>query len=553
MGEIKSDIEIAQAAEPKHIEAIAAKVGIPKEELEFYGKYKAKVPISYYEKIKGRPNGKLVLVTAITPTSLGEGKTTTSIGLAQALAKMNKKVMCALREPSLGPVFGVKGGATGGGYSQMLPMEDINLHFTGDIHAITSANNLLAAMIDNHIFHGNELKFKTVTWKRCMDMNDRALRKVHVALLPPGHDRFDAFDISVASEVMAIFCLSNNIEELKEKLGSVIVGYNEKDEPIRARDLKAEGAMAALLKDALNPNLVQTLEGVPAFVHGGPFANIAHGTNSIVATKMALKLADYVVTEAGFGSDLGAEKYFDIVSRYGGFLPDAVVVVASVRALKLHGGANKDNLKKEDADALERGFANLLRHVENMRKFGVEPVIAINRFQTDTENEIHRLDALCKRHGVQFALSDVWARGGAGGVLLAERVLTALGKGEKTRPIYDFNMPLAKKIEVVVREVYRGKAVLFSEEAKKGLAKAEEMGLGKLPVCIAKTQYSFSDDPKLLNAPDGFVVTVREIRIAAGAGFIVAIAGDIMTMPGLPKSPAAERISVNGGKITGLF
>ncbi|VVB98653.1 Formate--tetrahydrofolate ligase [uncultured archaeon] len=553
MGELLSDIEIAQSAKSRRIEKIAGKIGIPKEELEFYGRYKAKIPISYYEKIKDRPAGKLILVTAITPTSLGEGKTTTSIGLAQALAKMKKKAMVALREPSLGPVFGVKGGATGGGYSQVVPMEDINLHFTGDIHAITTANNLLAAMIDNHIFQGNELKFKTVTWKRCMDMNDRALRKVRVAMLPPGHERDDGFDISVASEVMAIFCLSNNLEELKQKLGSVIVGYNENNAPICARALKAEGAMAALLKDALNPNLVQTLEGVPAFVHGGPFANIAHGTNSIIATKMALRLSDYVVTESGFGSDLGAEKYFDIVSRYGGFLPDAVVIVASIRALKLHGGAGRENLKAEDVSAVEKGFSNLLRHVENMRKFGAEPVVAINRFPADSKAELKKLAELCAANNVAFALSEIWAKGGRGGIALAEKVLGALEMGKKTRPIYNLDMPLEKKIETVVREIYRGKEVVFSDNAKAMLERARALGFGQLPVCIAKTQYSFSDDAKLLNAPEGFTVAVREIRVSAGAGFVVAIAGDIMTMPGLPKSPAAERIDVRGNRITGLF
>ncbi len=548
-----TDIEIAQSAKLKPVAKIAAKLGIPKEELEFYGRYKAKIPISYYEKIKGRQSGKLILVTAMTPTSLGEGKTTIAIGLAQALAKMGRKTVCALREPSLGPVFGIKGGATGGGYSQVLPMEDINLHFTGDIHAIASANNLLAALVDNHIFQGNELKFKAVTWKRCMDMNDRALRKVRVALLPPGHEREDGFDITVASEAMAIFCLSNNLDELKQKLGSVIVGYNENDAPIYARDLNAEGAMAALLRDALNPNLVQTLEGVPAFVHGGPFANIAHGTNSIVATKMALKLADCVVTEAGFGSDLGAEKFFDIVSGYGGFLPDAVVIVASIRALKLHGGADREGLKTEDVAAVEKGFANLLRHVENMRKFGAEPVVAINRFPGDTKKELGKLDELCRGHNVAFALSEVWARGGRGGIALAEKVLGEIGKGAKTKPIYGWDLPLEKKIETVVKGVYRGAEVVFSESARASLEKAEKLGFEKLPVCIAKTQYSFSDDPRLLNAPEGFTLTVREVRISAGAGFVVAIAGDIMTMPGLPKSPAAGRIDVREGRITGLF
>ncbi len=552
MGELLSDIEIAQSAKLKKIERIAAKLGIPKNELEFYGKYKAKVPISYYEKIKDRSDGKLILVTAITPTSLGEGKTTTAIGLAQALSKMKKKAACALREPSLGPVFGIKGGATGGGHSQLLPMEDINLHFTGDIHAITAANNLLAAIIDNHIFQGNALKFKKITWKRCMDINDRALRKTKIGTGTRG-ERDDGFDISVASEVMAIFCLSNDLDELKTKLGSAIVGYNEGGEAIRAEDLKAEGAMAALLKDALNPNLVQTLEGVAAFVHGGPFANIAHGTNSIIATKMALKLSDYIVTEAGFGSDLGAEKYFDIVSRYGGFLPDAVVLVASVRALKLHGGVDKGELKNENVEAVEKGFANLLRHVENMRKFGAEPVIAINRFPADTKKELAKLDELCRKYNVDFALSEVWAKGGRGGIALAEKVLEAIAQEKKAKPLYELDLPLRRKIETVVKEIYRGKEVVYAPEAKEMLEKAENAGFGKMPVCVAKTQYSFSDDQKALNAPEGFAVTVREVRISAGAGFVVAIAGEIMTMPGLPKSPAAERIDVKGGKISGLF
>ncbi|MEW6528880.1 MAG: formate--tetrahydrofolate ligase [Candidatus Micrarchaeota archaeon] len=569
MANITSDLEISRTIKLKPIWKIAAKLGIRKNELELYGNYKAKIPLSYYEKLENNPNGKLILITAITPTSLGEGKTTTLIGLAQALARLNKKIICALREPSLGPVFGIKGGATGGGYSQVAPMEDINLHFTGDIHAITSANNLLAAMIDNHIFQGNELRFKSVVWKRCIDMNDRALRKIKVALLPPGHERDDGFDISVASEVMAIFCLSNNLNDLKQKLGNIIVGYNENDEPIFAKNLKAEGAMTALLKNALNPNLVQTLEGVPAFVHGGPFANIAHGTNSIVATKMALKLADYVVTEAGFGSDLGAEKYFDIVSRYGGFLPDAVVIVASIRALKLHGGANKDELKNENIAAIENGFVNLNRHVENIRKFGIEPVVAINRFPHDTLAELETLNKLCKKQNINFALSEVWANGGKGGIVLAKKIIYALESSstlpisssassastisplveteikkaiKKAKPIYDLSLGLEKKIEIIAKEIYRAQDVIYSDEAVKMLKKAEKIGFGNLPVCIAKTQYSFSDNAKLLNAPEGFTLNIKEVRISAGAGFIVAIAGDIMTMPGLPKSPAAERI-----------
>lgn len=543
----KSDIEIAQSIKLEPIEKIAEKIGIPKNVLEFYGKFKAKIPFSYYEEIKNRKIGKLILVTAITPTNLGEGKTTVSIGLAQALEKMKKRVMCALREPSLGPVFGIKGGATGGGYSQVLPMEDINLHFTGDIHAISTANNLLAAMIDNHIFHGNELKFKKVVWRRCMDMNDRALRKVKLT------EREDGFDISVASEIMAIFCLSNNLEELRQKLSSAIVGYNEDDNPIYTKDLKADGAMTALLKDAFNPNLVQTLEQVPAFVHGGPFANIAHGTNSIIATKMALKLADYVVTEAGFGSDLGAEKFFNISSRSGGFLPDAVVIVASVRALKLHGKMKKEELQNENINALENGFPNLLRHVENIRKFSVNPIIAINRFPTDTQEELKKLAELCEKNKIKFALAEVWANGGNGGIALAEKVLEALEENMRAKQLYELDLPLEKKIEIIAKQIYRAADVVYTEDAKQMLGKAEKMGFGTMPVCIAKTQYSFSDNPKLLNAPEAFTLAIKEIRISAGAGFVIAIAGEIMTMPGLPKSPAAERIEVNDGRIIGLF
>lgn len=554
MKKIKTDLEIARSATLKPIHEIAAKIGISESELDFYGKYKAKIASSYYEKIKNKKNGKLILLTAITPTPLGEGKTTTAIGLAQALAKLEKKVLCTLREPSLGPVFGIKGGATGGGYSQILPMEDINLHFTGDIHAITSANNLLAALIDNHIFHGNELKFKTVTWKRCMDMNDRALRKITVAMLPSGHEREDGFDISAASEIMAIFCLSKDLNDLKQRLGNILVGFNENNQPIYARELKAHGAMTALLKDALNPNIVQTLEGVPVFVHGGPFANIAHGTCSIVATKTALKSADYVVTEAGFGSDLGAEKYFNIVSHYGGFLPDCVVIVATIRALKLHGGADKNNLKQEDLLSLKKGFSNLLRHSENIRKFGAEPIIAINRFPTDSKAELKELEELCRINNLSVALSEVWAKGGEGGIALAEKVLANLNKhNTKTRPIYELDWPLEKKIQTIVKEIYRGKEVVFSEQAQLMLKKAEEIGFGKFPVCIAKTQVSFSDNPALLNAPEDFTFNIREIKFCSGAGFIVAIAGPIMTMPGLPKKPSAESIDVENEEIIGLF
>lgn len=549
-----SDIEIAQSVRLKQIGKIATRLGIPKNRLHHYGDFMAKVPFPYYNEIAENKDGKLVLVTAITPTPMGEGKTTVTIGLTQALCRMKLKACCAIREPSLGPVFGVKGGAAGGGWSQVLPMEEINLHFTGDIHAITAANNLLAAMVDNHIFQGNRLGFKSVVWKRCMDMNDRALRKTTVARLPPGHERDDGFDISVASEVMAIFCLSNSLEELRAKLGNMIVGYNASGEPIFARDLKAEGAMAALLKDAINPNIVQTIEGGAAFVHGGPFANIATGTNSIISTKMALKLSDYVVTEAGFASDLGAEKYFDIVSRYGGFQPAAVVVVASIRALKFHGGAPKESLKEENVAAVERGFPNLARHVENMRKFGVEVVVAINRFPSDTKAELRKATVLCEKEDICFAHADVWGKGGRGGKKLAKKVLEALAKDSKPKPIYDLSLPLKEKINTIVREIYRGTGAEFSPAAEETIAKAEKLGYGKFPVCIAKTQSSFSGDPKLLNVPEGFTLQVREIRISAGAGFIVAIAGDIMTMPGLPANPAAEKIDVNkDGRITGLF
>ncbi|MBU0586472.1 formate--tetrahydrofolate ligase, partial [Candidatus Micrarchaeota archaeon] len=529
------------------IEEIAAKLSIPKAELEFYGKFKAKIPFSYYEKIKGNKVGKLVLVTAISPTSAGEGKTTTSIGLTQALAKIGKKVVCALREPSLGPVFGIKGGATGGGMARIVPKVDIDLHFTGDIHAITSANNLLAAMIDNHVFQGNALGIKKVLWRRCMDMNDRALRRVRVGL-DSREEREDGFDISTASEVMAIFCLASDLEDLKKRLGNILVGMNEKGEPVYARDLKAEGAMAALLKDAINPNLVQTVDGVPAIVHGGPFANIAHGTNSIISTRMALRVADYVITEAGFGSDLGAEKYFDIVCRNSGFAPDAVVVVATIRALKLHGGINKKELENENIEAMEKGFANLKRHVENMRKFGLEPVVAINRFTSDSEAEIKKLEEICAANGMQWELCEGWAKGGEGAVKLAEKVLDAIGKGEKGKAIYELELPIEKKIEGVVKEIYRGDGIEISAEAKEKIANFERWGFGKLPVCIAKTQYSFSDDPKLLNAPLDFVVKIRDARLSAGAGFVVVIAGEMMTMPGLPKKPVAEQVDVRNGK-----
>lgn len=556
----KSDIEIAQSVEMKPIEEIAAKLGIGEDHLELYGKYKAKVDYNILNELEDKEDGKLILVTAITPTPAGEGKTTTSVGLGDALSKLGKKVAIALREPSLGPVFGIKGGAAGGGYAQVVPMEDINLHFTGDIHAIGAANNLLAAMIDNHIYQGNELNLDTrkITWKRCVDMNDRQLRFIVNGLngRVNGVPREDGFDITVASEVMAILCLSQDIDDLKEKLRNIVVGYTRDDQPVTAGQLKAEGAMAALLKDALKPNLVQTLEHTPTFVHGGPFANIAHGCNSIMATKMALKLADYVVTEAGFGADLGAEKFFDIKCRKGGLKPSAVVIVATVRALKHHGGALKDELAIENLDALEKGIPNLLKHIENVtQKFGLPAVVAINRFPTDTEAELKLIEDKCREYGVNVALSEVWAKGGEGGIELAKEVIRLIDEEEKNfKFIYNDNDSIKEKIEKIVREVYGGDGVEFTPAASREINRLEKYGFGNLPVCMAKTQYSLSDDPKKLGWPKGFKVTVRSIKVSAGAGFIVALTGDIMTMPGLPKVPAAEKIDVDStGRISGLF
>lgn len=557
---IKSDIEISQSIEKDPIEKVAEKIGIPRGYLELYGNFKAKISYELLEEIKEREDGRLILVTAINPTPAGEGKTTTSIGLGDALARLGKKVMITLREPSLGPVFGVKGGATGGGYAQVVPMEEINLHFTGDIHAVGTANNLLAAMVDNHIFQGNSLGIdpQRITWRRCMDMNERQLRFIVSGLngKANGIPREEGFDITAASEVMAILCLSENIENLKENLEKIVVGYSYEDKPVTARDLKAAGAMAALLRDALKPNLVQTLEHTPVFVHGGPFGNIAHGCNSIVATKTALKLADYVVTESGFGADLGAEKFCDIKCRFSGIRPDAVVIVASIRALKHHGGASKNEISSENLPALIRGIPNLMKHIETMKlKFGLPVVVAINKFPTDSPQELKLVEEKCQELGVPVALSEVWEKGGEGGIELAEKVLDLVHNGKNDfRFLYDLDLTLREKIQIIVREVYGGEGVVFLPQAEKDLEKLEKNGFGKLPVCMAKTQYSLSDDPKKVGRPVGFKVTIRSIKVSAGAGFVVPLAGDIMTMPGLPKVPAAEQVSVDSqGRIVGLF
>ena len=553
-----SDIEIAQATKPRHISEIAEKAGVPQEYLEMYGTNKAKVDYNLLKDQEHTP-GKLVLVTAINPTPAGEGKTTTTVGLADALAKQGKNVVVALREPSLGPVFGVKGGAAGGGYAQVIPMEDINLHFTGDFHAIGAANNLLAAMLDNHIQQGNELGIdvRKITWKRVVDMNDRQLRNVVDGMGGKAHGvpREDGFDITVASEIMAIFCLSTSITDLKERLARIVVGYTRDDKPVTAGDLKAQGAMAALLKDALKPNLVQTLEGTPAFVHGGPFANIAHGCNSIMATRMAMALGDYCVTEAGFGADLGAEKFLDIKCRLAGLNPDAVVVVATVRALKNHGGVAKADLNDENLEALEAGLPNLLQHVENITKVYQLPcVVAINRFPTDTEAELKLVEDKCRELGVNVALSEVWAKGGEGGLALADEVVRLCEEPNDFQFAYGDDLSLAEKIEAIATRVYHADGVDFEPKAMAELKKLEDLGFGGMPVCMAKTQYSFSDDQKKLGAPRGFRITVRNAKVSAGAGFVVALTGDIMTMPGLPKVPAAERIDVDEtGKISGLF
>ena len=558
---MKTDIEIAQAAFEKaeDISAVAAKIGIGEKYVEKYGNYKAKIDLSYLNE-EGKERGKLILVTAITPTPAGEGKTTTTIGLADGMRRIGKSVAVALREPSLGPVFGIKGGAAGGGYAQVIPMEDINLHFTGDFHAIGAANNLLAAMLDNHIQQGNALGIdvRKITWKRCVDMNDRQLRFIVDGLggKVNGTPREDGFDITVASEVMAILCLSRSIADLKERLSEIIVGYTYDDKPVTAGDLKAQGAMAALLKDALKPNLVQTLEGTPAFVHGGPFANIAHGCNSLIATEMALRSADYAITEAGFGADLGAEKFLDIKCRKAGFSPAAVVVVATVRALKMHGGLDKKSLGEENPEALGKGVPNLLRHVSNIRDvYGLPCVVAINRFPTDTDEEISFIMKECARLNVNTVLSDVWAEGGKGGEALAKEVVRLCEEETPNfRYAYDETLGIREKIETIVKKVYRGAGVNILPAAQKQIDMFELLGYGNLPVCMAKTQYSFSDDPTLLGAPEGFTVTVKNVKISAGAGFIVVLTGDVMTMPGLPKKPAAESIDVtDDGKIVGLF
>ncbi|MCL2857311.1 MAG: formate--tetrahydrofolate ligase [Oscillospiraceae bacterium] len=555
----KSDIEIAQETKLQHIREIAKVAGVDEQYLEQYGNHKAKVDYNLLDKMADKPNGKLILVTAISPTPAGEGKTTTTVGLSDGLRKIGKNVVVALREPSLGPVFGVKGGAAGGGYAQIVPMEDINLHFTGDFHAISAANNLLAAMLDNHIFQGNDLQIDTrrITWKRCVDMNDRQLRFVTDGLggRVNGVPREDGFDITVASEVMAVLCLASDITDLKARLARMIVGYTRDEQPITAGMLNAEGAMAALLKDALKPNLVQTLEGTPAFIHGGPFANIAHGCNSIIATKMALKLGDYVVTEAGFGADLGAEKFVDIKCRMAGLTPAAGVVVATVRALKHHGGVAKADLGTENLAALEKGLPNLLQHVENVSNvYGIPTVVAINRFPTDTEAELKLIEEKCKALGVNVALSEVWGKGGEGGKLLAGEVVRLCEEKGKFGFVYPDNASIEEKLNAIAKKVYRADGVDLTGPAKKQMAQLESLGFGNLPICMAKTQYSFSDNAALLCAPKGFRVTVRGLKVSAGAGFIVALTGEIMTMPGLPKVPSAEKIDVDvTGKITGLF
>lgn len=555
---MKSDVEIAQEAQMKPIADIAAQVQLSEEDLELYGKYKAKIALDVWNRVKERPNGKLVLVSAINPTPAGEGKTTTSVGLGDALRKIGQNAVVALREPSLGPCFGVKGGAAGGGYAQVVPMEDINLHFTGDFHAITSAHNLLAAVIDNHLQQGNALGIdvRRITWRRVVDLNDRALRNIICGMGGKAHGvpRETGFDITVASEMMAILCLAKDLDDMRDRIGRIIVAYTFDGRPVRAGELNVTGALTLLFKDAIKPNLVQTLEGTPAFVHGGPFANIAHGCNSIMATKFALKLADVVVTEAGFGADLGAEKFLDIKCRFAGFHPDAVVLVATVRALKMHGGMDKKELAKVDMDALSRGIANLTKHIENMQKFGLPTVVAINAFPTDTEEELAFVENKCNALGVEVALSEVWAKGGDGGADLAEKVMQAAKRPNHFRFLYDAKDAVETKIEIIAKEIYGAEGVDFTPAAKKSIEELTELGLEKVPVCMAKTQSSLSDDPAKFGRPQNFRVTVREVRISAGAGFIVALTGNILTMPGLPKHPAAERMDItNDGKITGLF
>ena len=557
---VKSDIEIAQEAQMLDIREVAAKVGVAEDDLELYGKYKAKISDNLYSKLEDKKDGKLILVTAINPTPAGEGKTTITIGLTQALNKMGKKSVAALREPSLGPCFGIKGGAAGGGYSQVVPMEELNLHFTGDFHAITSANNLLAAMLDNHIMHGNELRIDTkhIVWKRCMDMNDRTLRNIVIGMggRMDGVMREDHFIITVASEIMAVLCLAKDMKDLKERLGRVIVAYNVDGKPVTADDLKATGSMAALLADAIKPNMVQTLEHTPVLVHGGPFANIAHGCNSVRATRLALKLSDYAVTEAGFGADLGAEKFLDIKCRLSGLKPDAVVIVATVRALKYNGGVAKDKLNEENMDALKAGIVNLDKHIENMQKFGIPVVVTLNAFITDTQEEYEFIKKHCEDAGCEFALAKVWEKGGEGGLELAEKVIESIeNKKAEYKPIYEDSDSLKEKIEKVAKEIYGADGVTYDDAATKELQHIEQMGFGNFPVCIAKTQYSLSDNPKLLGRPENFTINVREAYVDAGAGFVVILTGKILTMPGLPTHPAAENINYDeeSGKITGLF
>jgi len=561
-----SDIEIAQAVFPEHalqIKDIAKKTNIPDEFIEYYGNYKAKIDYNYLEKNKDKKDGKLILVTAINPTPAGEGKTTTSVGIADALSLIGKNTMLALREPSLGPVFGVKGGAAGGGWAQVIPMEDLNLHFTGDFHAITTANNLLAAMIDNHIYQGNKLNIdpRKIIWRRCMDMNDRQLRFVTDGLggKSNGYPREDGFDITAASEIMAILCLAAGLDDLKTKLGRIIIGYTHgkqsEEKPVTAAELNAQGAMASVLKDALKPNLVQTLEGTPTFIHGGPFANIAHGCNSIMATRLALKCADYVVTEAGFGADLGAQKFLDIKCRFAGIKPSAVIIVATVRALKSHGGVKKADLDSENLSALEAGLPNLLRHAENITKvYKLPALVAINAFPKDTKAELMLVEKKCKEAGVNAALSEVWEKGGDGGIKAAEEIVRLCEAPNNFEYSYDINLPVTKKIETIAKRIYRADGIVITPNAQKQINQIEKMGLGNMPVCIAKTQYSFSDDPSLLGAPAGWQLTVRNVKVSAGAGFIVVLTGEIMTMPGLPPVPSAEKIDIDStGKISGLF
>lgn len=553
-----TDIEIAQQAKMEPIAEVAKKIGIDYDELELYGKYKAKLSADVWKRVKDNPDGKLVLVTAINPTPAGEGKTTITVGLGQAMAKIGKKAAIALREPSLGPVMGIKGGAAGGGFSQVVPMEDINLHFTGDFHAITAANNLLCAMIDNHIKQGNELGIDPtrITFKRVLDMNDRALREVVIGLGGKinGIVRQDGFTITVASEVMAILCMANDIDDLKERLSNIVIGYTYDDKEVKAKDIKAQGAMCALLKDAIKPNLVQTLENTPCFMHGGPFANIAHGCNSVQATKLALKLSDYVITEAGFGADLGAEKFLDIKCRIADLKPSAVVIVATVRALKYNGGVAKADLGEENVEALKKGVVNLGKHIENIGKFGLPVVVAINRFMSDTDAELKTIEDYCKSLGAEFSTAEVFAKGGEGGVELAQKLVSVLDKNEANyAPLYDINLSIKEKIETIVKEIYGGDGVTFLPAAEKQIKAIEEAGYKNLPVCMAKTQYSLSDNERLLGRPEGFTVTIKEVKAFVGAGFVTAYSGNIMTMPGLPKVPAAEKIDVEEGTITGLF